>query len=88
MRVQPGAARSEIAGWEPDGALRLRLQAPPVEGRANRALIEFLADALGVKRSAIRLVHGATARRKLIEIDGLTEAEVRTRLGGAGAPPG
>lgn len=85
VSVQPGAARNEIVGWERDptggsDALRVRLTAPPIEGRANRALIEFLANALGVRRAAVTLVRGETSRRKLLAIEGLDEAEVHRRL--------
>jgi uncharacterized protein (TIGR00251 family) len=83
VRVQAGAARSGIVGWEADGTLRLRLAAPAIEGRANRALVELLAEALDVRRSAVSLVRGETARRKLIEIEGLDLDDIRRRL-----PPG
>jgi len=82
VRVQPGAARNEVAGWEADGTLRVRLTAPPVEGRANRALVEFLAEALGLRRAAISLIRGASSRHKLVEVEGLEATEIRQRLGG------
>jgi uncharacterized protein (TIGR00251 family) len=68
VRVQPRAARNEIAGAH-GGALRIRLQAPPVDGAANEALVDFLARQLGVPRRHVRVVAGATSRTKIVEID-------------------
>ena len=65
---QPGAARSGWAGKYGADALRLRLAAPPVEGRANRACVAFLAAALGVPERCVRIVHGETSRRKVVRI--------------------
>ena len=61
--------------------LKARVAAPPVEGAANAALVRLVAKALGLPRSAVRIASGETARVKLLEIDGLDEAEVRRRLG-------
>lgn len=80
LHIQPRGSRNAIEGIHGD-ALKVRLTAPPVDGAANEALIRFLADALGVSRSALRLTSGATARRKTIMVEGLVPAEVRTRLG-------
>lgn len=67
VRVQPRAARSEFAG--PFGErLRIRLQAPPVDGRANAALIEFLADAFDVPRARVAIEHGLAGRDKRVRI--------------------
>ncbi|HEV8474028.1 MAG TPA: DUF167 family protein [Methylomirabilota bacterium] len=82
MRVQPRSSRSEIGGWRDDGALTVRVTAPPVEGRANAAVGALLAAALGVKASAVRVVHGEGSRDKLVRVIGLTPAEVRRRLEG------
>ena len=68
VRVQPRAARDELAG-EHAGALRVHLRAPPVDGAANEALVVFLAGQLGVPRRSVRLVSGAASRTKVIEID-------------------
>lgn len=65
--VQPRAARTELAGLH-DGRLKLRLTAPPVDGAANAALVEFLADRLGLRRGAIDVASGQTGRRKSIRI--------------------
>ena len=75
VHVQPRASRSEITG-EHDGSLRVRLAAPPVEGAANEALIELLAKALHVTRRDVRILRGATSRRKVVEIDGVTVRQV------------
>jgi len=79
VRLQPGAARSEVAGLQGD-ALRLRIAAPPVDGRANEAARDFLAERLGVPRSAVVLTRGATSRHKLFFIQGLTVEAVQERL--------
>jgi uncharacterized protein len=78
--VTPGARRSELAGVA-DGRLRVRLAAPPVEGRANDALVRYVADLLGVRRDAVALTAGARSRRKLLTITGVTLPEARRRLG-------
>lgn len=73
--VQPRASRSEIVG-EHDGALRVRLVAPPVDNAANEALVALLAKALGVPKRDIRVVTGATSRRKVVEVSGVTAEEL------------
>ncbi len=73
--VQPRASRSEIVG-EHDGALRVRLAAPPVDNAANEALVALLAKALGVAKRDIRVVTGATSRRKVVEVSGVTAEEL------------
>jgi uncharacterized protein len=75
VRLQPRASSNEIAGVL-DGALRVRLQAPPVDGAANEALVAFLAGRLDVPRRVIRIVHGATGRNKTIEVEGVTASDV------------
>jgi uncharacterized protein (TIGR00251 family) len=77
--VTPGARRSELAGVA-DGRLRVRLAAPPVEGRANDALIRFVADLLDVRRADVRVVAGGRSRRKLLHLAGVTLPEARRRL--------
>jgi uncharacterized protein (TIGR00251 family) len=79
VRLTPRASRDEIAGWQGD-ELRVRLRAPPVDGRANEALLRLLASRLDVSPSSIELVSGATARVKRLRVEGLTDAEVRRRL--------
>ncbi len=78
LHIQPGARRSEIAGIYGD-ALKIRLAAPPVDGKANAALIEFVAERLGLPRSAVLLKSGQTSRRKVLEI-GTPVPDLRRRL--------
>lgn len=68
LAVVPNARRTGADGLH-DGALRVRLNAPPVDGKANEVLVAWLADALGLPRRAVRLARGATGRRKQVEID-------------------
>lgn len=68
LHVQPGAKRTEFAGLHGD-ALKLRLAAPPVDGKANASLLAFIADQLGVSKSQVRLVSGETSRHKILRID-------------------
>jgi hypothetical protein len=85
VRVQPRASRGEIAGeWQ--GALRIRLTAPPVEDRANEALRRFLAARLKVPLAAVKIASGGRGRIKRIEIKGASAAQVRALLAPAAAP--
>ena len=68
VRVQPRASKNEVAGVN-NGALRVRLQAPPVDGAANEALVAFLADELDVPSRLVRIVSGFGSRNKVVEID-------------------
>ncbi len=68
VSVQPNAKRTAADGLH-DGALRVRLGAPPVDGKANQLLVDWLADELGLARRAVRLVRGETSRRKWLAID-------------------
>lgn len=81
VRVVPGAKKSVIAGEE-HGRLKVRLQAPPVEGKANRALLEVLAAALGLKKNRLRIIAGEKARDKTVLLDGISEAEATALLAG------
>lgn len=67
VKVTPRAKENKIVGWK-DGVLRVRLAAPPVDGKANAALIDFLSDAWGVSKSSISIVRGETAREKVLEV--------------------
>ncbi len=80
LKTIPNAPRDEIAGWLGD-TLKVKVHAPALEGRANDALLEFLADKLGVHRRDVTLVRGDKSRHKVIRIAGLTLAEVKTRVG-------
>lgn len=79
LKTIPNAPRDEIAGWLGD-ALKVKVHAPALEGRANDALLEFLADKLGVHRRDVTLVRGDKSRHKVVRIAGLTLAEVKARL--------
>jgi len=80
LRVLPRASKSELAGIRGD-ALCVRLTAPPVEGAANRALLRFLAERLGVRPTALRILSGLTGRQKLVEVEGLSPESAKARLG-------
>jgi len=82
--VQPRASRSRLAG-EHDGRLKVALAAPPVDGAANDALVELLADILGVARRQVCLERGRTSRRKTVRITGVSEAQTLAALAGAPA---
>ena len=75
VRVQPRASRDEIAGVI-GGALKVRLQAPALEDRANQALCEYLARLLKTPKSAVRILSGDRSRSKRIEIRGVTEQQI------------
>lgn len=79
VRVQARASKDEIAG-EIGGALKVRLQAPAVEGRANEALIELLAQLLKTPKSAVRILSGDRSRTKRIEIGGVTGQQIQALL--------
>ena len=73
LKVTPGARKNEILGWEDDypqvgRVLKLKIAAPPIEGKANKEIVQFLAKALGVSKASIELVHGTSGRIKLVEI--------------------
>jgi uncharacterized protein len=75
LHIQPGASRSECAGRHGD-ALKIRLAAPPVDGKANAALLAFVAERLGLGRSAVSLKSGQTSRRKILLVTGSSPAAV------------
>ena len=78
--MQPGARTSSAAGLHGD-ALKIRIAAPALDGRANEALVEFLAAKLGVAKRNVRLVHGERSRAKRLEVTGASESALRA-LGG------
>jgi uncharacterized protein (TIGR00251 family) len=80
--VQPRASKTTVAGMH-DGAIKIRLAAPPVDGAANAALIEFIAKRLGVSRARVRIAAGETSRRKVLEIDGVEAALASATLLGS-----
>lgn len=80
VRVQPRARRDEIVAVR-DGALVVRLTAPPLDGRANQALCRLLAELLGVRPSAVTVFRGERSRDKLIRIEGIAQAHADRVLG-------
>ena len=79
IRVQPGASRDEIVGWEGD-RLQVRLQARAIEGKANKSLVAFLAESLGLRPWQVTLVRGERSREKLVEVELASREEVTARL--------
>ncbi|HET8586475.1 MAG TPA: DUF167 domain-containing protein [Candidatus Limnocylindria bacterium] len=80
VRMQPRARTNEVVGWR-KGVLVVRVTAPPVDGRANEALCELLADRLGVAKRDVTLIAGATSRDKVVEIAGVGGDDLRRRIG-------
>lgn len=80
VRVIPRASRDELAGAA-EGALKVRLTAPPVEGAANQALLKLLAKTLDLPKSRLRLLAGEKSRHKTIWVEGLQPTELKRRLG-------
>ena len=78
--IQPRASRDEILGLNKEGVLRVRVKEPPVDGAANEALVQLVAKKLGVRKDSVTLVSGATARNKVIEVEGLTSDKLRSGL--------
>jgi uncharacterized protein len=83
VRVQPGAKKTAIVGVYGEGAeaqLKIAVQAPPIEGRANIALIAFLADFFGLPRSKVELINGELSRSKVFLLGGVSLAQAEARL--------
>lgn len=80
LRVQPGAKRNALLARMPGGIWKVAVAAPPLEGRANDAVVELLSDLLGVHRRQVTLARGTSSRSKVIEVEGLSEAEANARL--------
>jgi len=79
VRVIPNAKKDEFAGYR-EGELLLRLNAPPLEGKANRAAVEFVSRFLGVPRSAVLLLRGERSRHKIFQIVGLESSDLERKL--------
>ena len=77
--MHPNAARNELAGFS-EGVLRVNVAAPPVRGKANKELIAFLAQKLGLSKGDLTILKGHTSRNKVISITGLTQEELNQRL--------
>ena len=80
VRVTPRMAKNEISEILNDGTVKIRLTAPPVDGKANQALIEFLANILEVRPSSIEIVAGQTGKDKLLTVLDLSAEELQTRI--------
>lgn len=79
--VQPGASKSSVSG-EHDGYLKIRISSPPVEGKANEALVEFLSETLNVRKSRIEILEGLKSRKKLLRISGAAMKDVEKLIAG------
>lgn len=75
LHIQPGARKTEFAGLHGD-ALKIRLAAPPVDGKANEALLKFIADKLGMAKTGVILKSGSTSRRKVLEVKGVDRVAI------------
>ncbi len=82
LRVQPNARRNQVLKFE-DGVLHIRVATPPVKGKANRELIDFLSRSLGVSKGSITIDKGLTSRTKVVTIAGLDREGIMKRLGAA-----
>ncbi len=76
VKAVPNAARSEVVGWMGD-ALKIKLKAPPVDGRTNQEMCRYLADTLGLPKGSVTLRTGASSRQKRVQIDGISAEAVR-----------
>ena len=81
VQITPNAKKNEVVGVL-DDALKLKLQAQPIEGKANEALVRYLAEMLAVPRSAVTITHGLTSKRKLVEVRSpdMTVDDIESRL--------
>lgn len=80
VRITPRMAKNEIYDILDDGTIKIRLTAPPVDGKANQALVEYLAKVLNIPPSSIEIIAGQTGRDKLITVMGLNSDEVQQRI--------
>jgi hypothetical protein len=80
VQVQPNARQNEVTNFE-NGVLQVRIAAPPIKGKANKELIEFLSKLLGINKSNLTMEKGMSSKRKVIAIKQLTPAQISERLG-------
>ena len=83
LRVQPGAKRSALLARLASGEWKVAVSSPPVDGKANDAVVELVSELLGVKRRQVTLVRGTSSRRKLLEVEGVSAAQAEARLAAA-----
>lgn len=81
VRVQPGARKDQVVGYT-GGVLRVKVAAPPVEGRANEALAAYVASLLGARARQVSIIKGPRARQKVLRVEGLEQRDVDARLAG------
>ena len=79
VQIYPGAAKNEITGMQND-VLRIKIAAPPVKGKANKELIDYLSHLLGITKDRLEILKGNTSKNKLISIDGLSKVSVLEKL--------
>lgn len=79
LHVTPRGSRNEVTGWR-DDVLCVKITAPPVEGAANAAIVKFVADALGVRKSQVELVQGDKSREKTLRISGMSLDDIHAKL--------
>ena len=79
IRLTPRGSKNDVLGWEGD-TLRVKVTAPPVEGAANKACVDLIAQRLGIKRSQVAIASGEKSRDKLLRLTGVTDERVRERL--------
>jgi uncharacterized protein (TIGR00251 family) len=87
VMVHPGAGRTEVVGQQGD-ALKVRVAAPPVEGRANRAVVQLVADLLGAKPAQVEVESGESSRAKRLRVEGVDPGQARRILAAALVPSG
>jgi hypothetical protein len=79
LHVHPGASRNEVVGFT-GGVLRVRIAAPPVRDKANKELIAFLSQILGVSKDALTIIHGRASKNKVLAIEGMSQEQIMKRL--------
>lgn len=79
IKVQPGSSRNQIAGFS-EGVWRIKIAAAPDKGKANKELIDYLSEILGLKKANLEIIRGHTSHNKLISIQGLTAEEISSRF--------
>lgn len=80
VKVTPRAKRNQIVGWHQHSLVLVRVAAPPVEGKANDELVQFLAEKLGVAEERVLIIRGHTSRQKVLEIEGVSNDEILRKL--------
>lgn len=83
VHVTPNASHNEVLGYA-DGVLRVKVTARPVKGAANKGLVDFLSEVLGVRKSQISIVRGEASRDKVLAIEGLSQGDLESRLSRTG----